>query len=94
MNIKGLAQVTVPCNPLEAGVFPSAVDNITRKEPSMTTIMPQNEMTRKAVTWISEMQGNEPGKSISVLVEEAAVRFNLGPKDVEFLLRFYKDKKD
>jgi hypothetical protein len=29
-----------------------------------------------------------------VLLEEAAVRFNLSPKEVEFLQRFYKEKKD
>lgn len=60
----------------------------------MTTIMPQSEMTRKAISWISEMQENISSKGISALLEEAAVRFNLGPKDVEFLQRFYKEKKD
>lgn len=60
----------------------------------MTTIMPQSELTRKAVAWISEMQTGEPQKSLDALLEEAAVRFNLGPKDEEFLQRFYKDKQD
>ncbi|WP_319466821.1 hypothetical protein [uncultured Pseudodesulfovibrio sp.] len=60
----------------------------------MTTIMPQSELTRKAVAWISEMQTADEKKGLQSLIEEAAVRFNLGPKDVEFLQRFYREKKD
>ena len=60
----------------------------------MTTIMPQSELTRKAVTWISEMRESDASKNWNALLEEAAVRFNLGPKDVEFLQRFYADKQD
>ncbi len=59
----------------------------------MTTIMPQGELTRKAVAWICEEQEGAD-KSLNALIEEAAVRFNLSPKDVECLQRFYKDKKD
>lgn len=57
----------------------------------MTTIMPQSELTRKAVTWISEMLRDHPEKKLPRLVEEAAQRFNLSPKDSEFLLRFFKN---
>ena len=60
----------------------------------MTTIMPQSEMTRKAIAWICEKQEEKPCTVLGSLIEEAAVRFNLSPKDVEFLQRFYKDKKD
>jgi len=60
----------------------------------MTTIMPQSELTRKAVAWISDMREASPGKSLLLLIEEAAMRFNLGPKDVEWLQRFFKDKQD
>lgn len=60
----------------------------------MTTIMPQGEMTRKAIAWISEMQESDADKSLDAFLEEAAIRFNLGPKDVEFLQRFYEDKQD
>ena len=56
--------------------------------------MPQSELTRKAVAWISEMQTADEEKGLQGLIEEAAVRFNLGPKDVEFLQRFYREKKD
>ena len=60
----------------------------------MTTIMPQSELTRKAIAWICEMQGEKGAKSLSALMEDAAARFNLSPKDVEFLQRFFKEKQD
>jgi len=60
----------------------------------MTTIMPQSELTRKAVAWICEKQEDGQGDALNTLIEEAAVRFNLSPKDVEFLQRFYRNKKD
>lgn len=60
----------------------------------MTTIMPQSELTKKAVAWISEMRLANPEKGLVVLLEEAAMRFNLGPKDVQWLQRFYAEKQD
>lgn len=57
----------------------------------MTTIVPQSELTRKAIAWIcEEKEGGE--KTLAVLIEEAAVRFNLGPKDVEFMTRFFREQ--
>ena len=60
----------------------------------MSTIMPQSELTRKAVAWICEKREECETLSLAALLEEAAMRFNLGPKDVEFLHRFYKEKQD
>jgi len=60
----------------------------------MATIMPQSELTRKAVAWICERREEGDLRPLSALLEEAGARFNLGPKDVEFLLRFYKDKQE
>ena len=59
----------------------------------MATIMPQSELCRKAVTWIDEQLRDKPGANPAKLVEEAAMRFNLGPKDCEFLTRFFKENK-
>lgn len=56
----------------------------------MTTIMPDSELMRRAVSWISG-QLEESGKSVDSLVEEASMRFNLGPKDEMFLLDFFKN---
>lgn len=56
----------------------------------MTTVVPPCELTRKAIKWISE-QHSETGKPLKSLLEEAAMRFNLSPKDMEFMERFYAE---
>lgn len=56
----------------------------------MSTVMPQSELCRRAVAWIDE-QLRETDKPLSKLLEEASMRFNLGPSDCEFLQRFYTE---
>ncbi|MGE4292591.1 MAG: hypothetical protein AB7E32_10315 [Desulfovibrio sp.] len=58
----------------------------------MSTVMPQSEMCRKAVAWIDE-QRRASEKPLAKLLEEASMRFNLGPGDCEFLRRFYAEEK-
>lgn len=59
----------------------------------MSTVMPQSELTRKAVAWLSEQKTEKPDTPLSTLIEQAAMRFNLGPKDVQFLERFSQENK-
>ena len=56
----------------------------------MATIQPKGEKVRQAVKWISERRVEDEGKSLALLIQEAAGRFNLSPKDEEFLRSFYK----
>jgi len=56
----------------------------------MSTIQPEGELIRKAVQWISEEQACDNTKQIKQLIESAALKFNLSPKETEYLLRFYK----
>ena len=58
----------------------------------MSTIQPQGEDLRKAVKWISEERQAGTAASPLQLAEQAAVKFNLSPKDVEFLTRFVKEE--
>lgn len=61
----------------------------------MTTIMPEGEAIRKAVKWISGELQEDPNKSLQKLVNNAVLRFDLSPKEAEFLTEFYrKDKVD
>ncbi len=66
----------------------------------MTTIHPQGEALKKAILWISEKRKKDfqtnPTKLVNPakLVDEAAFRFDLSPKDSEFLLRFVRQKKN
>ncbi len=54
----------------------------------MSTIMPEDKKIRQAVQWVDE--GIQEGKSLDRLLGEAGMRFNLGPRDVEFLYKFFQ----
>ncbi|WP_291321622.1 hypothetical protein [Desulfonatronospira sp.] len=57
----------------------------------MSTIMPENKKVRQAVQWVDE--GIQEGKKLDRLLSEAGMRFNLGPKDEEFLHKFFSEKR-
>jgi hypothetical protein len=54
-------------------------------------IAPEGENVRKAVKWISDKRQYEPEDCgpIAAMIEQAAKRFDLSPKDEEFLIRFF-----
>lgn len=56
----------------------------------MPTIQPKGEKVRQAVKWISEKRKEDEGAPIGRLIEKAAARFNLSPKDELFLSSFYE----
>ena len=58
----------------------------------MTTVQPLGEDLRKAVQWISDSLKYEADKSAKTLIEEACLKFNLSPKDAEYLTEFYRKK--
>ena len=59
----------------------------------MSTIMPKGENLRQAVKWISENLKEDENAKILLVIEKAGIRFNLSPKDEEYLRSFYKDKR-
>jgi len=59
----------------------------------MTVVGPEGENVRKAVQWISDKRQYEGGGPLVTIIEEASERFNLSPKDEEFLFRFFKGKE-
>ncbi len=58
----------------------------------MGTIQPEGEDLRKAVKWISEERKYNPDAKPVKLVEEACLKFDLSPKDADFLTRFVLDE--
>jgi hypothetical protein len=56
----------------------------------MTTVMPKGDSLRQAVKWISELRKENDPSSDSKLIDEACLKFNLTPKDSEYLTRFLK----
>jgi hypothetical protein len=59
----------------------------------MTTVMPEGEALRRAVKWISAELSDNPDVSLQKLLNEAVTRFDLSPKDTDFLTSFYKQEK-
>jgi hypothetical protein len=57
------------------------------------SIQPEGEDLRKAVKWISEKIKDCSDKPVMKLIEEAAMKFDLAPKDQEYLIRFYCKKE-
>ena len=57
----------------------------------MSTIMPKGENLRQAVKWISSERSEDEHHAISGLIQEASLKFNLSPKEEEFLRRFFQE---
>ncbi len=59
----------------------------------MTTIQPQGDDLRKAVKWITDELNYEKDKTVGSLIQAACMKFNLSPKDEEYLTRFYREQQ-
>ena len=57
------------------------------------SVQPKSENIRKAFKWVAEERKFSPGKEVRVLVEEASLKFNLSPKEAEFLIRTLLEEK-
>ena len=56
----------------------------------MATIVPEGKNVKQAIKWISEnLKEHQTQKPIE-FIEKAGARFNLSPRDEEFLRSFYK----
>jgi len=53
------------------------------------SIQPEGEALRKAVKWVSEEQKYNPETPLATLLREAGLKFDLSPKEAEFLFRFF-----
>ncbi len=51
------------------------------------TIQPDGENIRKAVKWYSAERQERPEAPVLKLVDEACLKFNLSPKEAEYLDR-------
>jgi len=55
----------------------------------MSDSLPKGEDLRKAVRWVSQTREANPERSLATLLEEAGVKFDLSPRDENFLLKFF-----
>ena len=58
----------------------------------MSTIMPESQNIRRAVKWVGEEL--EQGKNLKSLLAEVGMRFNLNPKDEQFIKKFFKEPEN
>ena len=61
-------------------------------ETLMATVMPREELVRRALNYIAERRMACPGISVYDLLDEAGIRFNLSPRDQEALERLYREQ--
>jgi len=59
----------------------------------MTTIMPESEHVQKAIKWVSANLEDHPGQPIQKLIEQAVFKFDLSPKDTDFLTKFFHESQ-
>jgi hypothetical protein len=64
---------------------------VAKREGEMS-IQPEGEQLRNAVKWISEQRQEGRGDA-KQLVADAALKFNLSPKEADYLQRFTKEGK-
>ena len=58
----------------------------------MNTIMPEGDGIKKAIQWIDQAKADNPEKKLIRFIDEAGMKYNLSPKDSDFLFRFYTKK--
>jgi hypothetical protein len=60
----------------------------------MSNITQKGDAIRSAVKWISDCRQDDPASDLDQLLETAAVKFNLSPKETIFLTRFVRENGD
>jgi hypothetical protein len=59
----------------------------------MHDLLPEGEELRRAVKWVSAHLQENPDQPLYKLVQEAVFKFDLSPRDSEFLIRFYRKEQ-
>jgi len=59
----------------------------------MHDLLPDGEDLRRAVKWISGNLQENSGQPVAPLLQEAVFKFDLSPKDADFLINLYRKDK-
>jgi len=59
----------------------------------MSELLPDGEDLRRAVKWVSGSLQDDPDLPVGRLVQEAVFKFDLSPKDADFLIMFFSERK-
>ena len=58
----------------------------------MATIMPESEHVQKAIKWVSTNLEGKDAQPLKKLIQEAILKFDLSPKDSDFLMNFFANR--
>lgn len=64
------------------------------KDFAMATIIGDQELLKRALEFISDKRKEKPHADLQGVVDEAAMRFNLSPKDADSLVRILGETPD
>lgn len=59
----------------------------------MSTIIPEGENIQRAIKWVSINFEENENQPVQQLVQKAVFKFDLSPKDAEFLAGFFRNHK-
>jgi hypothetical protein len=59
----------------------------------MSDLLPDGEDLRRAIKWVSGNLQENPGQPVQPLVQQAIFKFDLSPRDAEFLIGFYRQSQ-
>ncbi len=60
----------------------------------MSDLFPEGEDVRRAVRWVSGSLQENPDQPVKRFVREAIFKFDLSPKDAEFLIGFFSERDE
>lgn len=58
----------------------------------MHDLLPDGEDLQRAIKWISAHLQEDENQPVKKLVQEAIFKFDLSPRDADFLINFYSNK--
>ena len=58
----------------------------------MSDLLPEGEELRRAVKWVSSNLQEFPDQPVQPFVQQAIFKFDLSPKDAEFLIGFFSGR--
>jgi len=58
----------------------------------MANIMPESEHVQKAIKWVSTNLEENDSQPLKKLIQEAILKFDLSPKDSDFLMNFFANR--
>jgi hypothetical protein len=59
----------------------------------MHDLLPEGEDLRRAVKWITDNLREKSGRPVREFIQEAIFKFDLSPKDAEFLIGLFSQQK-